>query len=140
MSNIHYVVRHGKRIRVDTLNPLEKSARKPRKAVSEAFVQAPLAWAAGALGAANTPGAMVVLLLAYLAWKTGSTTFPLSNTLPAQYGVNRETKRRVLANLEKAGWIRVQRGAGRSPSVTLLITPKRTRPHALSRRRGGTVT
>jgi DNA-binding MarR family transcriptional regulator len=116
--------------------PAREAGARARKAASEAFVLAPLAWAAGALGAANTPGAMVVLLLAYLAWKTGSTTFSLSNTLSAQYGVNRETNRRVLANLEKAGWIHVQRSAGRSPRITLLITPKRTRARALSRRRG----
>jgi len=50
------------------------------------------------------------------------TTFGLSNTALARYGVSRETKRRALAKLEAAGLIKVERRPGRATIVTLLNT------------------
>ena len=98
-----------------------RSARKPKR---KDFTLLQLEWAAGAAKAARTPGAMVWILLHYMAWKTKSTTFPLSNIPLARYGVDRFTKYRVLANLEKAGWIKIERRNKQAPLVTLLVTPK----------------
>jgi hypothetical protein len=84
----------------------------------------PLEWTAGTAKAAGTPGAMVWILLPYMAWKAKSTTFPLSNTLLARFGVNRKTKYRILANLEKAGRIKIQHRNKQAPLVTLLVMPK----------------
>jgi hypothetical protein len=90
---------------------------------SNDFARVPLKWAAEVAKATNSPGDMVFILLAYLTWKTKSPTFVLSNDYLKRYGVNREAKRRVLARLEKAGVIKVQRQGLRSPLVTLLIKP-----------------
>jgi DNA-binding transcriptional ArsR family regulator len=44
----------------------------------------------------------------------------LSNRELAPFGIDRPTKSRGLATLEKAGLIKVDRKAGRWPTVTLL--------------------
>ena len=67
---------------------------------------------------------MVLVLLLYLAWKTRNTTFSLSNELLARYGVPRYTIYRILANLEKAGWIKTRRRKKQALLVTLLVVPK----------------
>ena len=122
MSDIHYVVRQGRRIRVQTFDPTEKP---PPKANAEAFALMPLGWMAAAAKAANAPIAMVLTVLIYQAWKTRSSTFPLSNELLRPYGVARWSKYRVLARLEKAGLIRIQRQHKKAPVITLLVKPKR---------------
>jgi hypothetical protein len=121
MSNPRYVTSHGKHILVETLDMPGRPVRKARR---KEFAQLPLDWAAETARAAGTPGAMVWVLLDYMAWKTKSTTFPLSNTLLARYGVDRKAKYRVLANLEKAGRIKIQRRNKQAPLVTLLVPPK----------------
>jgi len=63
-----------------------------------------------------------LIWLLHLAWKRKCTTFGLSNTALARYGVSRETKRRALAKLEAAGLIKVERRPGRATIVTLLNT------------------
>jgi hypothetical protein len=87
------------------------------------FAQVPLKWAADVAKATNSPGYMVLVLLAYLAWKTKSPTFILSNDHLNRYGIKREVKHRALARLEKAGVILVQRRGRRAPLITLLIEP-----------------
>jgi hypothetical protein len=67
---------------------------------------------------------LVWILLHYMAWKTKSASFPLSNTLLARYCVGRKTKYRILANLEKAGRIKTERRNKQAPLVTLLVMPK----------------
>jgi len=121
MSNPRFVDAHGKRILVETLDLPDRSARKTRR---KDFTQLPLDWAADTAKAAGTPGAMVWILLSYMAWKAKSTTFPLSNMLLARYGVTRYTKYRILANLEKAGRIKTQRRHKQAMLVTLLNMPK----------------
>jgi hypothetical protein len=121
MSNPRYVSAHGKPILVETLDALGRPARKTNR---KDFTLLPLEWAAGAAKAARTPGATVWILLHYMAWKTKSATFPLSNMLLARYGVTRYTKYRILANLEKAGWIKTQRRHKQALLVTLLVVPK----------------
>lgn len=61
----------------------EMPDRPARKTKRKDFTLLQLEWAAGAAKAAKTPGAMVWILLHYMAWKTKSTTFPLSNMLLA---------------------------------------------------------
>ena len=121
LSNPRYIIAHGKRIWVETLDMPDGPAGKTKL---KDFRLLQLEWAAGATKAAKTPGAMVLILLSYMVWKTKSTTFSLSNVLLAQYGVHRKTKYRILANLEKAGWIKIQHRNKQSPVVTLLVMPK----------------
>jgi hypothetical protein len=121
MSNPRYVNAHGKRILVETVDVPDGPARKTKR---KDFTLLQLEWAADTAKAAGTPGAIVWILLCYTAWKTKSTTFPLSNELLARYGVDRKTKYRILANLEKAGRIKTQRRNKQAPLVTLLVIPK----------------
>jgi hypothetical protein len=121
MSNHRYVIAHGKRILVNTLDLPDRPARKSKR---KDFTLLQLEWAADTAKAARTPGAMVWILLHYMSWKTKSTTFPLSNMVLARYGVTRYTKYRILANLEKAGWIKTQRRNKQALLVTLLVAPK----------------
>ena len=65
-------------------------------------------------------GAVVVVLLFYVAWKTKDRTFPLSNELCARYGVSRWAKYRALARLKNAGMIATQRLGHQAMTVTLL--------------------
>jgi hypothetical protein len=84
----------------------------------------PLNWAATAAKATKSPAMVICTLLLHAAWKADGKAFTLSNGALAKAGVNRETKRRVLLNLEAAGLIAVERNHGRSPRVTLkTVTP-----------------
>jgi hypothetical protein len=97
-------------------------AREARDKASD-FARVPLRWAADVAKATNSPGYMVFVLLAYLAWKNKGRAFILSNDRLRRYEVSREVKYRALARLEKAGVIRVQRRGLRAPLITLLIDP-----------------
>jgi len=118
MINPRWVTTHGKRILIETLETPGMQAREAMK--QQQFVKLPLQWAADAAKATGTRGAMVWILLLHMAWKTKSTTFPLSNIMLARYGVSREMKRRVLEKLEASGRIKIERRWKRNPIVTLL--------------------
>jgi hypothetical protein len=91
-----------------------------KRSEKERFAMVPLAWAADIAKATGDSGAMILLLLAYLAWKERGPTFALSNEIATKYGISRWGKYRALARLEKAGKIRIQRRSGQALSVTLL--------------------
>ena len=118
MTHPRWVTAHGKQILVETLETPSMKALEPKK--HEQFVKLPLQWAAEAAKATGTRAAMVWILLLHTAWKTQSTTFPLSNVMLARYGVSREMKRRVLEKLEASGRIKIERRLKRNPIVTLL--------------------
>ena len=118
MTHPRWVTAHGKQILVETLETPSMKALEPKK--HEQFVKLPLQWAADAAKATGTRGAMVWILLLHMAWKTKSTTFPLSNVILTRYGVSREMKRRVLEKLEASGWIKIERRWKRNPIVNLL--------------------
>jgi hypothetical protein len=110
----------GKYIPVEEAE-LDQPARKKKR---PEFTAMSLRWAAHMAKAAGIPGATVLVLLHYMAWKARSSTFPLSNTLLTKYGVDRRVKYRVLTNLEKSGEIRIERrGTRRAPIITLLTPP-----------------
>jgi hypothetical protein len=117
---------HGKWIEVgyiDDQPPIKARAEKRRQRRKEAFAVVQLQWAADMAKATETPGALVWILLIYKAWKTKSTVFPLTSDLLRQYGVHRETNRRVLAKLEASGLIKVERRNRQAPTITLLLKP-----------------
>ena len=121
MSRVRAILSHGKYMKVvgaDTTRPARKLSGKQND-----FALVPLGWAADVTAAMNTPGYMVFTLLAYLAWKSKSSTFVLSNDYLKRYGVDRDAKRRALARLEKAGVIRIERHGRHAPMATLLIEP-----------------
>jgi hypothetical protein len=116
MINPRWVMAHGKQILIETLD----TPNMARKGKQEEFIKLELQWAADTAKAAGTPGAMVWIVLRYMAWKTKSPTFPLPNVMLTRYGISREIKRRVLTKLEAAGRIKIERRYKQSPLVTLL--------------------
>jgi hypothetical protein len=116
LDKFRVVRSHGKDVDVD------RPTTKTRDRAND-FALVPLAWAADVAKAANSPSAMVLVLLAYLAWKTKNPTFVLSNDRLKRYGVKRGVKHRVLARLEKAGIIKIVRSGRQAPLITLLIDP-----------------
>jgi hypothetical protein len=117
MEEEQYVLRHGRRILVRTLDTGIRPRKQKRK---EPFVMVPLSWAERAARATGTPKAFVWLWLLYLAWKAKSDTVPLPNGQLQDHGVHRNTKNRALRELEAAGLIRVTRRRCKTPLVTLL--------------------
>jgi hypothetical protein len=98
---------------------LEAAAPVKREKV-EPFVKVPLGWAKRMTAATRTKRALVGIVLLHTAWKTKRTTFPLPNGQLAKLGISRETKRRVLRDLEHAGLIVVERPLRKTPIVTLV--------------------
>src|SRR6516225_6460650 len=92
---------------VKRLRELEAAAPVKHKK-TERFVKVPLWWIARATKATNTGRALVCIELLYAAWKAKRPTFPLPNGRLAKLGITRETKRRVLNDLERAGLITVE--------------------------------
>jgi hypothetical protein len=84
------------------------------------FAPVRLEWAAKVAKRTRSPAFAVKVALAYMAWKAGGPAFPLTNTLLDRLGVNRENKRRALANLEKNGIVQLERRGRRAPIVTML--------------------
>ena len=86
----------------------------------EPFAIVPLSWAKRMTAATHTKRALVGIVLLHMAWKTKRTTFPLPNGQLAKLGVSRQTKRRALADLERAGMITVERPSRKTPIVTMV--------------------
>jgi hypothetical protein len=117
VSRVRTIFSHGKFIEVvsaDTAPPM----REPRSK-KDGFALVPLGWMADVTKATGTLDAMLLVLLVYMAWKTKSATFPLSNELLARYGVSRWVKYRTLARLEKAGKLKIQRRGKQALVITL---------------------
>src|SRR5262249_36902637 len=113
MQDEHWSVRR--------LRELEAAAPIKRKK-AEPFVKVPLWWIGRATKATNTGKALVCVELLYAAWKAKRSTFPLPNGRLAKLGLNRETKRRALYDLERAGLITVERPPRKTPIVTLVVS------------------
>jgi hypothetical protein len=96
----------------------ELAARRKKKA--ERYVRVPLWWIEAAAKAAGSPATLVFIELLHRSWRASSATFAVPNGRLKTLGVSREIKRRVLADLERAGLISVDRSPRRSPTVTLI--------------------
>ena len=116
MSGVRYVISHGRRIAVETL---ETPAPVKRRKKAEPFAIVPLDLAAAMTEATNTRQALVCILLLYAAWKAKGKPFAFTNALLRQAKINRRVKYRALNALETAGLIKVDWHAGRSPIITL---------------------
>jgi hypothetical protein len=78
----------------------------------------PIWWMEQAAKATNAPQALLLVWLLYLAWETKSNTFRLTNV--QLRGVHRNTKYKMLQELEVARLIQVRREGKKAPVVTLL--------------------
>ena len=95
----------------------DKVKTRARK-TADRFAMVPIWWVEQAAKATNTPRALLLVWLLYLAWETKSNTFPLTNV--QLRGVHRNTKYKMLLELEAAGLIQVSREGKKAPLVTLL--------------------
>jgi hypothetical protein len=112
---------HGKHIEVVEIVP-SKRKRGPR-INKDGFALVPLEWAAEVAKAAPKIPVMLLVLLAYSAWREKGPTFALTSDLTRQYGVSRWAKARALAKLEAAGKIKVERPQNQAPIITLIDSP-----------------
>ena len=95
----------------------DKVKTRGRK-TADRFAKVPTWWVEQAAKATNTPRALMLVWLLYLAWETKSNTFSLTNV--KLRGVHRNTKYKMLLELEAAGLIQVSREGKKAPLVTLL--------------------
>ena len=91
----------------------DKIKARARK-TADRFAMVPIWWVEQAAKATNTPRALLLVWLLYLAWETKSNTFSLTNV--QLRGVHRNTKYKMLLELEAAGLIQSQGKAKRLPS------------------------
>ena len=119
----------------DTVNGGGIALGKPRQA--RRFLRGPVPWE-WVIAAASLPGqALIVgLCLWRLAGAMGSRTVMLGNAELEPFGIDRATKCRALAALERAGLITVAREPGRFPTVTLPVPARPKRRRARNRTRG----
>jgi hypothetical protein len=94
MIDPRWVTAHGKQILVETLETPNMQARKVKKTrQQEDFALVPLDWAAETAKCTETASALVWIMLLYMAWKTKSITFTLTNATLGRYGVRQVAKR-----------------------------------------------
>jgi hypothetical protein len=86
------------------------------------WLTCPLWWARSVLAVAQSPQQTVVGLLLYEHTRTDRFV-PIPTRLFAEFGIKRQRKYRMLANLEEVGLIKVERGNGRTLRVRLVWPP-----------------
>lgn len=112
------------RLRVQSRPRRSRKERPARPRQGEHFLKGPvpLLWLETA---AKLPGKSLHagIALWFAAGLMRSAAVPLSNLSGLRFGLDRNSKYRALAWLERAGLIAVERKLGRSPVVTILQTP-----------------
>ena len=116
---MNHVIRHGRKIEVETVDT-GIGPSKTRRREADLFAKVTRRWMGTAAQATRCPRAFILIWLWHMAWRTRSTSFPLSNVALARYGISREVKRRTLVALEAAGLILVERRKNQAPTVTLI--------------------
>jgi hypothetical protein len=122
-----YVVRHGRRIEIETLEPktpvpVPVPVKRKRTRQGQ-FVLVPMVWVER-LAATRSIGSgpyRLALHLLFQHWKSGGRPVKLSNVALTELGVGcRKMKGRALSELEKLGLVEVERRPKKSPIVTVL--------------------
>jgi hypothetical protein len=124
----HYVMAHGKRIAVETLDTGTKPS-KARQREAEAFVMVPLRRMMEVSGLVSKVSVVVWLVLVRLEWLARKNkrdaaehpSFACPNGLMARCGISRMAKLRSLDELEAEGFIAVQRRGHRGAPIVTLI-------------------
>jgi hypothetical protein len=111
-----FVMRKGERIPVKIRLPPGRPVRRRRQST---FVLVPLQWAAELTEITGTPKSLAWLSLLFAAWEAKGKPFVFSNDKLIGK-CSRELKRRVMFELEVAGWIKVEQKGKRAPIVTFL--------------------
>jgi hypothetical protein len=119
MGEVSYVLRHGRRIKVETLDT--GPSKKIRRKRQDTFAMVPLQWIVKASAAAESPSTVVLVWLLYRFWQCTGLQFDIPNAALADMGVSRKVKYRILRQLEKAGLITVKWRPRKSPLVTIIV-------------------
>jgi hypothetical protein len=117
MSDVRHIIRHGRRIAVETQpDPPELAARIRKRAQrqQEAFAIVPLWWAKRACKNGGLQELLICADLLYRAWLARGKSFEWPNG-----NGSRKTKYRVLRRLERAGLIKVVWQPKKSPIITM---------------------
>jgi hypothetical protein len=109
-----YVIRHGRRIEVETLDT-GVAAKPKRQAKGEPFVVVPLRWARLAVKDGGLMEFFICADLLHRAWKAKGKSFVMPNTKC----VSPKVKYRVLRALAAAKLITVEWRHGKSPLITM---------------------
>jgi len=98
----------------------ERVAVLPRKIQKrqQQFVIVPMVWRERLAGATGHT-VLLALDLLYLGWKNKGEPVKLANVMRQHDGISRQSKWRVLNDLERRGLVRVERRSRRSPLVHL---------------------
>ena len=111
-----YVIRHGRRIAVETLE--SKVPAKPKRIKRDQFVQVPLIWVERLQAARCVGSYRLALHLLFQHWKSGGKPIKLSNAVLS----TPKAKWRALRELERLELISVERSAKKSPRVMILVS------------------
>jgi hypothetical protein len=111
-----FVYRNGERIAVKIRLPPGRPIRRRRQGT---FVMVPLTVAAELAEITDTRKSLVWLSLLFAAWEAKNQPFKFSSEKLIGK-CSREIKRKVLAELEAAGWVKVERNGKQAPVVTFL--------------------
>ena len=117
MAKQQYVIRHGRRVAIKTLNP---TPAKPKRKKAEPFTMIAHTDAAKGFAALGCLAALVWYGLLHREWAERRRTVRLPTALLRSWGVDRWAWGRALVHLERAGLITVERRPGCAPEVTLL--------------------
>jgi hypothetical protein len=119
MSGVRYVISHGRRIEVETL---DVGATPKRRKQCDAFVMLSHRDAVAGFSALGCPAALVWCALIFRAWEVKSNTIRVPTALLRSWGVSRWAWQRALAKLDRRGLIRIDEfKPGRAAQVTLLL-------------------
>jgi hypothetical protein len=120
MDDVHYVIRHGKRIAVETLET--GIVPKRRKRDYDAFIMLNHKDAVAGFSTIGCPAALVWCALIYQAWKNKSNAIRVPTALLRSWGVSRWTWARTLTKLDRGGLIRIDElKPGKAARITLLV-------------------
>jgi hypothetical protein len=128
MSDVRYIIRHGRRIAVETQpDPPELAAkiRKRAQRQQEAFAIVPLWWVKRLRQTRCIATYRVALHVLYQNYKAGGKAFTLSNVAMAEEGVTPRQKWRALQELETLGLISIKRRKRRTPLIAVITTTEK---------------
>jgi hypothetical protein len=115
-----YVIRHGRRIEVETLE--SKVPAKPKRIKRGQFVQVPLIWVERLQTARCVGSYRLALHLLFQHWKSGGKPIKLSNVALAKLGIrDGDAKWRALLELERLGLVEIERHPKKNPLVSALL-------------------
>jgi hypothetical protein len=118
VGDVHYIYRHGRKIKVKTLN----TSPLPKKRRQDYCVLVPELWVEKLLPALSTSTTRwLAVVLLWRSFRSRGHPFTCPNL--ERYGVSEYQKRKNLAELERVGLIVVERAQGKSPKVKIVLDP-----------------